>query len=66
MKRKNEAQWIKNTHFFKRDEYRCSACGYVSDRQKSTCPKCGAKTKGPSYNPSWVDEAETLDMIFND
>ena len=66
MKRNNSAYWIQHTHLFRRDEYECSACSYVSDTPHKTCPACGAWMQSSKYDPSFVDEAEILSMILDD
>ena len=63
---KHNAQWIRHTHLFSADKYECSACGATVDKPKPTCPKCGASMGGEKYDPSWVDEAETLSAILDD
>ena len=61
------AYWTQHTHFLKSDEYECSECGYMSDKAYSHCPNCGADMDdGDDYDPTWVDEAEMLDIIFDD
>ncbi len=60
------AQWIKRTHLFKRDEYECSVCKYKTDKPHKVCPGCGRTMNGIKYDPSWVDEAEIIDAIFDD
>ncbi len=59
------ANWIKHEHLFEDDEYECTACGYMSDKPYTVCPRCGAGMTSVKYDPSFVDEAETLDIIFN-
>ncbi|MCR4594900.1 MAG: hypothetical protein K5761_07570 [Clostridiales bacterium] len=61
------AYWTQHTHFLKSDEYECSNCGYVSNISYPFCPGCGSNMNdGNSYDPTWVDEAEMLDIIFDD
>ena len=61
--RKKSAHWIQHTHIFRKDEYECSACGCLADKLYKTCPHCGLPMKGSKYDPSWVDEMETIDAI---
>ena len=58
--------WIKKAHLWGEDEYVCSACGASYDRPRASCPRCGADMQGEQYDPTFVDEAEVLDMIFGD
>ena len=60
------ARWIRHTHLFRRDDYTCSACGASADGPYSVCPNCGASMSGSKYDPSWVDEMEMFDAIFDD
>ncbi len=60
------AHWIQQTHMFRKDEYECSSCGYLTEKPMPTCPRCGVKMKGSKYNPSWVDEMAEFDAIFED
>ena len=64
--RKKTARWIQHTHIFRKDEYECSACCYCADKPYVTCPSCGIPMKGSKYDPSWVDEMEMMDAIFDD
>lgn len=63
---KKAAKWIQHTHLFRRDEYECSACGYKADKPYKICPRCQSNMKGSKYDPSWVDEVEMIDAIFDD
>ena len=63
---KKTAQWIQHTHLFRKDAYECSACGCRADKPYRTCPRCGLPMKGSKYDPSWVDEIEAIDAIFDD
>ena len=63
---KKDTHWTRQTHFFRKDEYECSACHYVSDKPYEICPNCGSPMKGSKYDPAWVDEMEALDAIFDD
>ena len=64
---KASARWIRRTHLFRRDEYVCSACKAIADEPAAACPACGAVMSGKQkYDPSWVDEMETFDAIFDD
>ena len=60
------ARWIRHTHLFARDDYECSACGTRASKPYRVCPRCGAPMKGARYDPSWVDEMEMFDAIFDD
>ncbi len=61
-----KAHWIRHTHIFKKDEYECSFCGHLADMPGTACPHCASLMKGQKYDPSWVDELEKHDAIFND
>ena len=60
------ARWIRHTHLFRRDEYECSACHAYANKPHSVCPRCGTPMNGSKYDPSWVDEMEMFDAIFDD
>ena len=62
----NKTFWIQKTHLLKNDEYICSNCKFNADKAYKRCPGCGAEMSKTKYDPSWVDEAEFLDMIFDD
>lgn len=63
---KKTAKWTQKTHLFLKDEYECSACGARTDKPYRTCPRCGLPMRGSKYDPSWVDEMEAIDAIFDD
>ena len=63
---KQKAHWIQRTHLFDPDEFECSVCGARFRRKAAECPACGAVMHGLEYDPSWVDEAEFLDIIIGD
>lgn len=63
---KRATRWIRHTHLFRKDEYECSACGFNTDKPYRVCPRCGLEMKGPKYDPSWVDEMEMMDAIYDD
>ena len=63
---KASARWIRRTHLFRRDEYVCSACKTLADEPVAVCPACGAVMNGERYDPSWVDEMEMFDAIFDE
>ena len=60
------ANWAQKTHLFRSDEYICSGCHYVADKPYKTCPSCRSQMKKSKYDPSWVDEAEMMDILFGD
>ena len=60
------AYWIQKTHLFRADEYECSACGRRFDKPYVQCPYCGRKMTKSKYDPTWVDEIETMDALFGD
>lgn len=64
--KKKTAHWIRHTHLFRKDEYECSACACRAGKPYKTCPHCGQPMKGAKYDPSWVDEMEAMDAIFDD
>ena len=61
---KKTAYWTQKTHLFKADEYICSHCGFSADKPYRNCPKCGSEMKKSKYDPSWVDEAEIMDIFL--
>ena len=61
-----KAYWTQKTHLFRSDEYICSACGNVTDKAYKQCPSCESYMSKGKYDPSWVDEAEMMDILFND
>ncbi len=61
--RKRTAHWIQKTHLLRADEYVCSACGRHFDAPYEECPHCHRVMTGSDYDPSWVDEAEFLDIF---
>ena len=58
--------WTQITHFLKKDEYQCSNCGNMFYKPYAICPACGVKMKKVKYEPTWVDEADEYDMLFED
>ena len=60
------AHWTQRTHLFRADEYICSACNASSDKPYKIRPACGSKMKKTGYDPSWVDEIETLSAFLDD
>ena len=66
MAKQKTAHWTQRTHLLRRDEYVCSACGTAAEKPYKTCPGCGMSMKGTKYEPTWVDEAEMMDIIFKD
>ena len=64
--RKKNAKWIQQTHLFRKDEYECSACRFKTNKPYRTCPSCGVPMNGSKYDPTWVDEMEIIDAIFDD
>ena len=61
-KKKQSAAWIRRTHLLRADEYECSVCGSRYKRPSVKCPNCGRIMRGSKHDPSWVDEAEILDI----
>ena len=64
--KKRSARWIQKTHLFRKDEYECSACGARTDRPQKVCPCCSLSMKGSKVDPSWVDEIEAIDALFDE
>lgn len=60
------AYWIKRTHLFSKDEYKCSYCGNHADKPYKTCPSCGIRMKGIRNDPFDADEMEMADEIFDE
>ena len=61
--KQKKSYWIRKTHLFRADAYECSACGRRFDKPYGQCPSCGRKMAKSKYDPSWVDEAEILDIL---
>ncbi len=61
-----KANWIQKTHLFRSDEYICSACKSSFSKPYSICPECNSTMRKAKYEPSWVDEAESLSAMFDD
>ena len=57
------AYWIQKTHLFRADEFECSACGRRTDKPYVQCPHCERNMTKSKYDPSWVDEAEIMDIF---
>ncbi len=65
--RRKIPHWIQRTHVFRADEYECSVCAFRADRPYAECPACGTPMEGrDEYDPSWVDEMEIMDALFDD
>ena len=62
----NKAYWVQKTHIFKADEYICSKCGYSAKKPMKQCPRCEMRMTKSKYDPTWVDEMEFFDAIFDD
>lgn len=58
--------WIRKTHLFRADEFICSRCGAKSPSPCQSCPSCGTAMGRTKYDPTWVDEAETLSAILDE
>ena len=61
--KKDSAYWIQKTHLLRADEYECSACGRRSAKPYVQCLYCGRNMTKSKYDPTWVDEAEILDIL---
>ncbi|MCR4949719.1 MAG: hypothetical protein K6A40_00180 [Solobacterium sp.] len=60
------AYWKKKTHFLRKDEYICSACGRSSPKAARRCPGCGSRMKKTKSDLNWIDEAEILSALEED
>ena len=65
-KRERTAYWTQKTHFLRADEYECSGYGRRYGKPYVKCPGCGRKMTKSKYDPTWVDEIETMDALFGD
>ena len=65
-KRKKEPVWLRKTHYLRADEFICSACGCNAKKPYKVCPGCNARISKVKFDPSWVDEAEFAEMMFDD
>lgn len=63
-KNRRTAYWTQKTHLFRADEYICSKCGFKADKPYKNCPNCDSEMGKNKYDPSWVDEAEMMDIFF--
>ena len=66
MKKESKAFWIQKTHLFRADEYICSKCGHTAKKALKQCPQCGSGMTKSKYDPTWVDEMEFGDAVFDD
>ena len=49
------ARWKRRTHLFKKDDYVCSSCGFVTRRPRNVCPGCGTAMRGRFVKPAyWI------------
>ena len=60
---RGSASWTQITHLSGADIYECSACGSKTQRLSAYCPSCGSSMTRVQYEPSWVEEAEMLEII---
>ena len=64
--KKKSPVWIRKTHFLRADEFICSDCGCKAKKAYKTCPGCGVRINKIIYDASWVDEAELIDMMWEE
>ena len=60
---RGSASWTQITHLSGADVYECSACGAKTQKLSAYCPSCGSRMEKVVYEPSWVEEAEMLEII---
>lgn len=60
------AQWLRQTHLFREDEYICSRCGAAYSKPYKVCPNCQSVMGRSKHDPSWVDEVEGLSALLDD
>lgn len=60
------AYWIKHTHLFRANDYKCSACNALYDDPYDICPSCGSLMGSPISDTSWIDEMADYDSMFGD
>ncbi|MBQ0026561.1 MAG: hypothetical protein KBS79_04240 [Lachnospiraceae bacterium] len=65
LKNNRNSYWIQRTHIFRSDEYECASCGCKSSKPFKTCPSCYRSMSGSDYDPTWVDEIDIMDDLFN-
>ena len=58
--------WIEREHLFDGTEYVCSCCGASFEEPWEECPACGVRMEKIKYDPVYVDEAEMMDILFED
>ena len=56
--------WTRRTHVFKRDEFICSKCKFVTNKPYKQCPRCGEAINKVKSDTNWVDEMADYDDIF--
>lgn len=66
MNKAKEPYWTQKTHLFVADEYICSVCGHSAKKPYTECPHCGSEMRKKKYSPTWVDEAEFMEIFFGD
>jgi len=62
------SHWIYHPHVIEADNYECSQCHTRFRKEAPHCPKCGTRMIGKNITDEneWIDEEETLDIIFDD
>ncbi|MBO5567581.1 MAG: hypothetical protein J6A79_01355 [Clostridia bacterium] len=66
--RQEDSHWIYHPHVINPDDYECSRCHSRFRKETMSCPKCGTRMTGKTIQDEdeWIDEEETLDIIFDD
>ena len=66
--RSEGSHWIYHPHVMNADDYECSRCHSRFRKETMACPKCGIKMTGKTVKneDEWIDEEETLDILFDD
>ena len=57
---------IEREHLFDRTEYVCARCGASFEEPWEECPACGVKMEKIKNTPVYVDEAEMMEILFED
>lgn len=58
--------WIEREHLFDGTGYFRSRCASSFEEPWEECPACREEMKNIKYDPVYVDEVETLDILLGD
>ena len=66
MRKTDKPHWIRHSHLFGPDEYKCSRCGAVFREKHPVCPHCGVSPGSEKKADDWVEETEELTQMLDD